>query len=465
MMKWHQPVLKLAEKPKKFPWWVCIIIFVFAFCICFGFIFFNKVEEGNISSLIDFVTYLFFVPFIMALAITFFVNCYYEIIIFEYLVVDRFLESKKIAWKNWVNQGLYVINSSYITPVADNAVKIMGLNDQAQANSKRVLKIEYIDDSSQSRLIKIVEQLLTPMRNDLIKKRFYLNIEIYSTHPKELTMNALSIFCNKNDFAINIDEQVNILSQEPDLNLINNWIDDKKTEHLILSLNLHYEDNVDYSEFATALLLSGSPKKQKEVYPKIHRMLETDLSHIEFDFALLLDSEQTDNQRIRHIWGVNMNDSGINTIITEIAERNLPMEVNNLHRLDIYEGVVTSSHCLLAIAYACEAIKHGQKAQIVGSQNQDNIHLMQLDQIDKQDIDGINERINYFPFNYFISIFLFFIGLCFLSQDLAIRKLSLIFTLIGGFLVAILLYLVFSIKRGFIISKLEQDWSDEMDDD
>ena len=153
-----------------------------------------------------------------------------------------------------------------------------------------------------------------------------------------------------------------------------------------------------------------------------------------------------------------MIESTMNTIIPEVVENNLPIDTNKIHSLDLYEGRIDQGHSWLAIAYACEAINHGQKGQLITLQIEDNVYLLQMEKIKKIIKDKRTKINNDYPIIYLFSVLLLLIAICFLPKNNDERKLLLSFVLCGSFFFALLLSFSTLFKKKILTKKLENEW-------
>lgn len=456
-MQWHQPIMAEGIKPNNFAWWIYASIFLLSFLL-YSFILFFLNQATNLISLFGIVFNLIIMPLIMAIACVLFVYNYYLTLKYNYQFRSRFIQSKKQLWKNWLQQSVSVLGFSYVSAIENNAIKIIGLDEGITPKAGQNLKISYIDNQLNSRINKIIKILLDPLVKELQQNSRYRVIDIYAPDVTSELKEALTMFSQKNNLKINMDEQVNFLSSIPDVKLINKLIKNEKEERLLIILSLHSQNNMSTSEFAVALLLAKDVLTKANMKTKIYRPLETNLVDLSGDFTLLINSEQANRQNLRHVWGVNMIDSAMNTVISEAVENNLLIDVNNFHRMDLYEGIIDKSHGWLALAYACEAINHGQKGQLIALQIEEQIHLLQVEKSKEKPINNQTENMNYFPLTYLISVILLLISLCFLSPDYETRKTLLLVVLGSGFFFCLVLGVFTPLKKRLQTKKLEYEW-------
>ncbi|MDF7669687.1 hypothetical protein PT276_00470 [Orbaceae bacterium ESL0721] len=450
-MLWHQPVMEEGSKPIKFSLWIYASISILSFFLYFWVMFFLHYDENFSSLLITFLN-LILAPVIMAISCSLFAYNYYLSQIINYQYRIEFIKSKKQLWRNWAQQSLTVIGYSYVSPKENNALKIVGLDGNAESNAGQNLKIDRFDNQKISKLNFILDELLNPLIKELQKNSNKIQFDIYAPHLELKLGNALAIFNQKNNITI-LGNQINFLTSEPNLDSFDEWISDEQKLHVLILISVDLEPK--NSEFAVALIFRSSDMLESKIGTKIYRPLKTDEQKLNNDFALLVSSNQIKKENISHMWAVNMSQLFLDNIKSNFDEN----KFNNINRLELFEGNIDKTHLWLAIAYACQVVAHGQKGQLVSLHNDGEIGLLQIEKTERKKEVKENKKINDFPLTYLISIILMFISISFLPHDFYEKKLILFTILCGSFFFALLLCISLPFKKNLLNKKMENEWN------
>lgn len=457
-MKWHIPNIQQGNKPDNFSLWVYLLVMFIGFII-YCLVMLVSVIYYQSTSVMNLIINLVLAPFIMGLASVGLLYSYYRHKMTNYLFQSDYIISKKQEWYNWIRQHLYVNNYTYITGVENPAIKIIGLDGLKPLNANTVVTLSALNDLLKKPLDSVIEKIMTPLLQNIQRKSSQWVITIFSTYPDDITAKAFADFCQTEKLNINQEKQTIISNQPISLNTLTDWLDEPSAERLVIILDLHYENHNRFSEFACAFTLSSHPIKNSQTPSiSVYRLLESNIANIADDFNLLINSEQTDNKSIRHLWNVNLSEPIANTLITEITENELLFDSQNFHRLNTQLGVLDLNHGWLAMIFACEAANNGQKGQIVSQQDEDKIYLVQVEKSKNIKKEKLTNHRNYYPISYLFTVILFLLALCFIPQDWQIRQLLFSVVLGGGVVFAVLLVLSIPLKLNSLTRKYESQW-------
>jgi len=271
-------------------------------------------------------------------------------------------------WLNWTRHHVAVVDSVVLTPENELAERMLGLEGAAPVNPDKILTLDVDVPEGASRMVPVLERLLTPLLPAVGRFIQTGGIEIVLQSERERDLTDLTRVMRK----LGLPEQLAATSPSMVAPMDALWDGDKPLSgaRLVLACQLQAgEDEPSSSELTVALLLAAPDalvRARLPIKPQAYlcRAIMAESDGLETALATLLGADQVPPRRIKHFWFSHLNKLMRHAITTAIKDASL-----NVATQDIDRAVGKPGHAngWLAQALAAQMVHHGQGAQLIAT--------------------------------------------------------------------------------------------------
>ncbi|SAL60732.1 hypothetical protein [Caballeronia humi] len=305
----------------------------------------------------------------------------YEIWIDE---VDRWNYLCKLSrahWRYWAQAHLSMVGSIALTPEAELAERLLGLEGSAPVNLGKALALPAAAAATeQSRIEFVLEQLMTPFAGYLSRFAGVHTFHIVLQSGSEQDESELRAVLQKLKLR-NLD-LVKVLRTEPETEqaMFEQWLSGKSMPDfcLLLGCQLHEEGKEpSWSEaavgilFASAAMLTRYADKLK-LQARLFRPISSASDSVNDSLNTLLAAVQTPTERIKHLWLSRLPRQAHHATLAALKDAGLELPAHDVDRAIGKPGPVNS---LLLQALAAEMVQHGQGTQLVALPDSEGVML------------------------------------------------------------------------------------------
>ncbi|MRS90077.1 hypothetical protein GJV04_08505 [Enterobacteriaceae bacterium RIT714] len=375
-MKWTIPAKNNYREPSKFPYKPLLIIIALIFIFFIGYNILTLPQDKN------FKEQLFHNGIIIPMMISFFIWTFtasaLRIFFFDYHFSEYLTRYGMYEWKNWAIETLILLNYSSITPVPDLALKMQKLEGEAPISPNTPLIIKTSSDSvDESRLQKVMAQLLEPLKDSLVRGYYPFNTWLYVKGADESVCSEL-----RNLFEIlGLDKsrtgEIHFMDKCPDYGLINKWIDEGTWQNrLLVVIELHDEEHKDFFENASAFIFTADELLKNDDAPLyVLRTMDSNLYHLDKSGSAYLSAQQVQNEKIKRFWSSSLDKQAKFILFSEIDNAKTGVMADSRYELELVTGQSTDVQQWLILALAADAAKYGQGHQLIASSDSQKTHM------------------------------------------------------------------------------------------
>ena len=367
-MQWGLPDPSEKPLPSPPPVWVYVIVLV-VLIIAGALITVVNWPKGKPSMTGEFFAYIFALPAILWVFVCALIyHSFYE---FDHLQIVTWNIQRwryRVRQQRWARQTLAILGSSSITPEAELAERMLGLEGSMPMNPDKAMALTDMGMAEgETRLAQVLEALLTPLAGTIAlvvrKGTFDImmqsrtaddRLELRRAWGKLKLPDTPQICWRAHDSAFPLGEWIDSESM-PDCRLMVAW-------------QLH-EPGLEptFSEAATALLLAKSDglecwKGKLKPQAHLYRPIVAKSDAIDTGLASLLKGQQIPQDRIKHFWLSRLNRMTRHAAKEAVKDGGLKAVE---HDLDHAIGKPSLVNGWLLQALASEMVQHGQGAQLV----------------------------------------------------------------------------------------------------
>lgn len=463
-MQWRIPDIPEKPMPKNFSIWIYILAFIIS-AILFDFFVLLINGETAFSKLVFAGFYFIIAPLFFSLSVIGFIYSFYHRQVVKTLFFNRCIKNEQELWQEWARESIILMDYSYLTDIENLALKIMGLEGNPPMNPNKELSISFLHDINSSPFFPVFDKLLLSMKSK-INSLSDITVLLNTTQNEDSIVNTFLNYCLLNHFDIK-ESDVIFSKNIPSPDIIHNWIDSKKYESILL-INLVFDTKTQlpFTEYCCALLFSNTTRALKYSRLRIFRPFKTELTNLSDDINYLIKSEQIEKKHVRQLWTSFLPTSALNILKDTFFDTNsqIIIDPNKLYQLDLNLGKLSKNHIWLALALAAEGITQGQKGQIVASQGNNEIHIIQLyDKIVQTNEDEDDDKLFFYPTAFIFSAIFFMLSAIALLPINSIEyiDLSLVF-IVGAILFTITNTLCLYFKLLNYRDTFDEEWSKEL---
>lgn len=306
----------------------------------------------------------------------------------NYVEYERWIETtnwwnflcrdERTRWRRWAQAHLPIIGSVVLTPEAELAERLLGLEGSVPMNPGKVMALPASELAlGQSRIELILEQLVTPFVGYISRFAGTHTFHIVLQSDSEQHLTELRALLRK--LEVRDLDLVKISQAAPGTEpaMIGQWLAGNPMPDFCLQLacQLHEEGKEPpYSEVAVGMLFASADiiarsKGKLKPQARLFRPIFAASDAVFDSLNTLLAAVQTPTERIKHLWLSRLPRPGHHATVAAVKDAGLQLAQ---HDVDHAIGKPGSVNALLLQALGAQMVQHGQGAQLIASPSEIN---------------------------------------------------------------------------------------------
>lgn len=462
-MNWHHPVMVRGEMPPLPAWWLWLALPVAGIALAaLGLFFTWPLQRGFTDP--RFWIYLLLLPMLLSLAVNAFMLSAALQARRKVIWRQLFIDHKRAQWQHWGRRSLYLSAWHCLTPEADLAPRLLGLEGSQPEPPAMARALAAGQDPvlGTCRLTDIFSQLLNPLQTQW-QNQLLPEIWLWVNTEQQQASQALrQSWLTQQNHSL-ADDRLHWLSTPPDAGLFADWCDQTFIQPRLLLVIYLREEGIPLDEFAVALLMqppncrTAKNSEFRSLY--LFRPLISSADKLEQDLPALLAVQQTDIKRLQHLWDSGLTRRQRLSLYALLDEQGVDLPAKGRHELVQQLGPAVPASLWLALVIAAQAGDLAQRGQWVAAEDAQTLSILQLSTQPAAKVDLPQTELPRYPLTYLCAIFALLLVLLLLPVDPQTQQMMLPW-LAGGFvLVAGLLSFAMPLEQQLWRKQWDAEWS------
>lgn len=375
MNDWKIPSKNPYVKIGKFPFGIMLTITAVIFLIFISTAILTLPQGKGITS--DFIREATFSPVVLCMWVWSIVVWIYMALGYPYHYASHLEKYGLQRWRKWAIESLPVLDYAFILPVPELALKIQKLEGEAPISPATPLRINIETDTvNESRIEKILMQLIEPMKQSLIRGRYPFNSWIYVKGGNESDCVALRNVFDK--IAVPVDRigTIKNFTECPSYSYLNKWTSEGMYgNNLFITIELHSDNDSAFFESANAFIFtSGGLLSGNDTPLYLLRMMDSDIYSLDKRLGAYFSAKQVEAGKIKRLWSSSLSKQAKYILYGEVENAKTGIQADSRYELEAVMGKSSDVQRWVALGLAADAAKYGQGHQLVVSADKETIH-------------------------------------------------------------------------------------------